>query len=337
MAESYDALLIVSFGGPERAADVVPFLENVVRGKNVSRERILAVAEHYERFGGTSPLGGQVRALLASLVHELNAHGPSLPVYWGNLHWHPLLADTLRDMADDGIRRALAFVTSAFGSHAGCRVYLDAIERARGEIGDKAPRVDKIRLFYNHPNFVEAVADRAAEAFGTLDEVDRDAARLVFTSHSLPVGMARTSDYEEQLAEACRLIAKRLGRGEWRLCYQSRSGPPSQAWLEPDLGKQIIAWHEAGEVRDEALVLVPIGFLLENMELVYDLDIEIAGLCDERGIKMARAAAAGNHPRVVEMIRLLVEERVDSSKPRLAIGDHGPSHDVCPPGCCPRG
>lgn len=334
MAHSYDALLIVSFGGPERPEDVVPFLENVVRGKNVPRERILDVAEHYSFFGGVSPANSQLRALLASLVDELSAKGPALAVYWGNRHWHPLLADTLADMTEDGVQRALAFVTSPFGSYAGCRQYLEAIDEARAEVGARAPQVDKLRLFYNHPGFVEAVADRAAEALGRLAEPERDRARLVFTAHSLPVAMARASAYEAQLAEACRLVAERLGRGAWHLCYQSRSGPPTQPWLGPELGEQIVAWQEAGEL--EVLVLVPIGFLLENMELVYDLDVEIGELCGQLGVTMVRAAAIGNHPKLVEMIRLLVEERLDPARPRLALGTHGASHDACPSECCPK-
>jgi protoporphyrin/coproporphyrin ferrochelatase len=331
---SYDALLVISFGGPEKPEDVLPFLESVARGKNVPRARLLEVAEHYEMFGGESPVNAQVRAIIASLVARLNAEGPRLPVYWGNRHWHPLLADTLQDIAEDGVRRALAFVTSPFGSYAGCRQYLDAIAEARGQIGPDAPQVDRLRLFYNHPGFIDAVADRAQEALTRLAEPDRHAAKLVFTVHSLPAAMARASAYEAQLAEACRLVAERLGRGQWDLCYQSRSGPPSEPWLEPELGRQIVAWHQARQL--EALALVPIGFLLENMELVYDLDVEIAGLCEQIGVTMVRAAAAGNHPRVVEMIRLLVEERLDPTNPRLALGTHGPSHDICPAECCPR-
>lgn len=334
MTDSYDALLVVSFGGPERPEDVVPFLENVTRGKNVPRERILEVADHYALFDGVSPSGAQLRALLTSLVGQLNAHGPDLTVYWGNRHWHPLLIDTLRDMADDGVRRALAFVTSPFGSYAGCRQYLEAIEQARSEIGPNAPEVHKLRLFYNHPLFIEAVADRAAEALARLAKPERDAARLVFTAHSLPVAMARASAYEAQLAEACRLVAERLGRGKWHLCYQSRSGPPSQPWLGPELGQQIVAWHQGGEL--QSLVLAPIGFLLENMELVYDLDVEIGALCKRLGATMVRAGAVGNHPGLVEMIRLLADERIDPTRPRLALGTHGPSHDVCPENCCPR-
>jgi ferrochelatase len=232
------------------------------------------------------------------------------------------------------VQNALAFVTSPFGSYSGCRQYLDAIEEARSEIGEQAPAVHKLRLFYNHPAFIGAVADRASDALARLSEPERATARLVFTAHSLPVAMARASDYESQLAEACRLVAEHLGRASWDLCYQSRSGPPTQPWLEPALGSQLKAWRKVGQL--ETLVLVPIGFLLENMELAYDLDVDIAELCEELGVKMVRAAAPGNHPRLVEMIEMLARERLDSSTPKLALGTHGPSHDACPPDCCPR-
>ena len=332
MVQSYDALLIVSFGGPESPDDVLPFLENVVRGKNVPHERLVQVAEHYTRFDGVSPLNGSVRSLIGSLVARLNEVGPSLPVYWANRHWYPMLAETLEDMAEDGIGRVLAWVASPFASYAGCRSYLEAIEQARLEVGSTAPSVDKLRLFYNHPGFIEATADRATEAFEQLDPTDRLRARLVFTAHSLPVAMAESCAYREQLAEACRLVAERLECETWHLCYQSRSGPPTQPWLEPALDSQITAWHAAGQT--EPMVLVPIGFVLENMELAYDLDVEIAELCERLKIDMVRAEAVGNHPQLVEMIRLLVEERLDPSMPRLALGEDGPSPDTCPADCC---
>ena len=344
----YDALLLVSFGGPEGPDDVLPFLENVVCGKNVPRWRLLEVARHYELFDGVSPINAQNRALLAALVAELNAHGPPLPVYWGNRHWHPMLADTIRQMADDGVRRALAFVTSAFGSYPGCRQYLEDIERARLEVGPKAPTIDKLRLFFNHPGFIEATADRTAAALASLPAEKRANARLLFTAHSLPVAMAERAPYVRQLQEACRLVVEGLppeflgdsfplllgeGQGEgWQLAYQSRSGPPSQPWLEPDVREQIRLLHEAG--RPGPLVLAPIGYLTENMEIIYDLDVEVRGLCDELGIEMVRAAVVGNHPRFVRMIRELVVERLEPSAPRLALGTLGPWPDECPADCC---
>lgn len=324
---AYDALLLLSFGGPEGPDDVLPFLENVVRGKNVPQERLVEVARHYEPFGGVSPINAQNRALLVALVGELNTHGPNLPVYWANRHWHPLLPDVLQQMAEDGIRNALAFVTSAFGSYPGCREYMEAIQRARQEVGPEAPQVEKLRLFYNHPGFIEAMADRVWDA---LEECK--SARLIFTAHSIPAAMAASSPYESQLREACRLVAERLGRTDWDLAYQNRSGPPSQPWLGPDIRDHLRALAAAGEVRD--LVIAPIGFLCEHMEIVYDLDIEAAELCEELGLNMVRSGVVGCHPRFVRMIRELVQERLDENAPRLALRPDGPWPDHCPDDCC---
>lgn len=335
MTDPYDAVFLVSFGGPERPDDVLPFLENVLRGANIPKPRVLQVAKRYELFGGVSPASGQCRALLAALVTELNTHGPRLPVYWGNRNWHPLLADTLRQMADDGICRALAFVTSPFGSFSGCRQYREDIQRAREAVGAGAPEVDKLRLFYNHPGFIEPMAQRVEAALEELPVERRGDARLLFTAHSLPKAMAEKSPFEEQLREACRLVADRLGRCNWQQVYQSRSGPPSEPWLVPDIGDSLRELAEAGDVRD--VVIAPIGFQYENMELAFDLDVEVAGLCDELGLNMVRAAAVGSHPRFVTMIRELIRERIDDHPTRLFLGTHGPSHDVCPADCCPRG
>lgn len=333
MTQPYDAILLVSFGGPERRQDVIPFLENVLRGRNVPRGRMLEVAEHYYLFDGRSPINAQNRALLAALLTELNQHGPPLPAYWGNRHWHPLLADTLSQMAEDGIRRALAFVTSAFASYSGCRQYLEEIERARRAVGPAAPEVDKLRLFSNHPGFIEAMADRVTAALEEVPAERREAARLIYTAHSLPLAMANKCKYREQLAEACRLVSFLAGRADWQLVYQSRSGPPSQPWLEPDVCDHLRELGSQGGVRD--VVLVPIGFLSEHMEVIYDLDVEAAEACRQSGLEMVRSAVAGTHPRLVTMIRELIMERMDPSAPRLALGEDGPSPDVCPPGCCP--
>jgi len=328
----YDALLLVSFGGPERPEDVRPFLENVLRGKRVPPERVEAVAEHYYLFGGASPINRENRALLAALIAELNAHGPHLPVYWGNRNWHPLLADALRQMADDGVRRALAFVTSAFGSYSGCRQYLEDIDRARAEVGPEAPQVDKLRLFHNHPGFIEPMAERVASALASLPADRASRARLIFTAHSIPLAMAAVCEYEKQLHEACRLVAERIGWGKWDLAYQSRSGPPHQPWLEPDIND--LLRRIADTVGNRDVVIAPIGFLCEHMEVIYDLDIETAAVCRELGLNMVRAAPVGSHPRFVRMIRELIQERIDPQAPRLALGDLGPSPDVCPANCC---
>lgn len=330
----YDALVLVSFGGPERPDDVIPFLENVLRGRQVAPERIQEVAEHYFLFGGVSPINEQNRALLAAILAELNAHGPHWPVYWGNRNWHPFLTDTLRQMAADGVRRALALVTSAFGSYSGCRQYLEDIENARHAVGRDAPQVDKLRLFFNHPGFVEPMVQRVAEALAAVPEDRRHAARLIFTAHSIPLAMADVCDYREQLQEACRLVAERAGRPEWDLAYQSRSGPPRQPWLEPDVKDHLRKLRAEAGVRH--VVLVPIGFLCEHMEVIYDLDVEAAAVCEEVGISMVRSGLAGTHPRFVRMIRELICERIDEQAPRLALGSLGPSPDVCPADCCRR-
>ena len=328
----FDSILLLSFGGPEGPDDVLPFLENVLRGKNVPRKRLEKVAEHYHLFGGVSPINSQNRALLAALIQELNDSGPNLPVYWGNRNWHPLLPDVLGQMAEDGLRRTLAFATSAFASYSGCRQYLEDIERARREVGPEAPQVDKLRLFYNHPGFIEAMADRVSEALDRVPSGRRAAAALVFTAHSIPLAMSAACAYVEQIEETCRLVSEQVQRTHWDLVYQSRSGPPSQPWLEPDIGDFLCRLKESGECRD--LVLVPIGFLSEHMEVIFDLDVEVAGLCEQLGLNLVRSAVVGCHPRFVTMIRELIQERIDPTPTRLALGNCGPSPDLCPPDCC---
>jgi ferrochelatase len=364
----YDALLLLSFGGPEGPHDVMPFLRKVTEGKNVPEERLREVARHYELFNGVSPLNSQNRALLAALVAELNARSPHWPVYWGNLFWHPLLEDTVEQMAADGVRRALAFVPSPFGSPPGCRRYVEEIERARQAVGPQAPKIHKLRLFYNHPGFIEPLAERTAAAWNNIPPERRETARLIFTAHSLPVDMAACSPYVRQLLEACRLVVSQIDkcvlgataglsssacawdtggqatRGThkilhdkpqdtgWELAYQSRSGRPDSPWLEPDVRDLIRRLRADDGLSD--VVIVPLGFPAENMEVVYDLDVALGGLCEELGVNMVRAAVVGGHPRFVSMIRELIEERLDSSAPRLAWGSDGPSPDYCSADCC---
>jgi ferrochelatase len=331
VAQSYDAVLIVSFGGPEQPADVLPFLENVVRGRNVPRQRLLSVVEHYQHFGGISPLNAQNRALVSALQTELDAHGPSLKVYWGNRNWHPMLGDTLARMARDGVRRALGFVTSAYSSYSSCRQYLEDIDRARASAGPAAPVVDKLRAFFNHPGFIGPMADRVRDALEQLLPDRRVAAKVIYTAHSIPSAMAETCRYVAQLDEASRLVSERLGITGYQLAYQSRSGPPEQPWLEPDIG-EALRQVGAGGARD--VVVVPIGFLSDHIEILWDLDIEARAICDNLGLNMVRAATVGSHPDFVGMIRELIEERT-SGGPRRALGTLGASHDVCPPDCCP--
>ncbi len=329
--QPYDSVLLLSFGGPEKHDDVIPFLENVLRGKNVPRERMLEVAEHYYRFGGKSPINDLNRELIAALQGELEQHGPKLPVYWGNRNWHPMLAQTLEQMRADGRKRALAYVTSAFSSYSGCRQYREDVARAQAEIGPGAPEVDKLRVFYNHPEFIGTVADNVQAAFDQLPAEGRSGAQLLFTAHSIPLSMADSSDYTRQLLEACRLVAERLNKTDWRLVYQSRSGPPQQPWLEPDVNAAIRELHAQG---GRGVVLSPIGFVSCHMEVLYDLDTECRALCGELGMTMVRAATPGSHPRFVAMVRELISERMGLAEPR-AIGQYGPNHNVCPANCCP--
>ncbi|MDE3200025.1 MAG: ferrochelatase [Acidobacteriota bacterium] len=329
----YDAILITSFGGPESSADVLPFLENVLRGKNVPQERMLEVAEHYYHFGGKSPINDQNRQLIAALEKELAQHGPRLPIYWGNRNWHPLLPDTLRKMQADGVRRALAFVTSAYSSYSSCRQYREDIARAQQSVGEGAPSVDKIRAFHNHPGFIEAVTDRVKDSLESIPQDRRETAHLIYTAHSIPMAMAQSCDYELQLRETCRLVTANLGRQEWRLVYQSRSGPPSQPWLEPDVLTCLREIKARGCNAD--VVISPIGFVSDHMEILFDLDTEAAELCAELGLHMVRAGTVGTHPRFIKMIRELICERMDDNYGRAALGVLGPRPDVCPADCCP--
>lgn len=331
MSNPYDAILILSFGGPEGRDDVMPFLENVLRGKNVPHERMLEVAEHYYQFGGVSPINEQNRQLIAALERELAEHGPKLPIYWGNRNWHPLLPDTLRQMKEDGIRRCLAFVTSTFSSYSSCRQYLEDIDRAQTEVGEGAPQVDKIRPFFNHPGFIEAVADRAAAAFGEIPANRRANARILYTAHSIPNAMAAGCDYEQQLQEASRLVNERLGDPPWQLVYQSRSGPPMQPWLEPDICDAIKDLSARNAATD--LVVVPIGFISDHVEVIFDLDTQARQVCEKFGINMVRAQTVGTHPRFIRMIRELILERIED-QPRPCIGRLGPRPDDCPDDCC---
>lgn len=334
MAQAYDAILIVSFGGPEGPDEVMPFLENVLRGKPVPRERMLEVAEHYQHFGGVSPINEQNRQLIAALEKELAAHGPHLPVYWGNRNWRPLLPETLAQMGRDGVQRALAFFTSAFSSYSGCRQYRENIAAAQAEVGPTAPRVDKLRVFYNHPGFIEPMIESLAASLTNIPADGRPAAKVLFTAHSIPLSMAENSRYEVQLAEACRLVAEGAGLrpDQWELVYQSRSGSPHVPWLEPDVCDRIEQLHAAGGLAD--LVLVPIGFISDHMEVLFDLDTEALELCERLGVRMQRAATVGVHPRFIRMIRELIEERLAGTADRPALGTLGASHDVCPADCC---
>lgn len=330
----YQALLVVSFGGPESRDEVMPFLENVLRGKSVPRERMLEVAEHYYQFDGISPINGQNRRLIAALEAELQEHGPDLPIYWGNRNWHPMLADTIQQMVNDGVQKALAFVTSAYSSYSGCRQYRENIADACHKVGEAAPQIDKLRVFYNHPAFVEPNAELLRDAIESISPEQRIETTTLFTAHSIPTAMSDGCRYEAQLLEASRLIAQLAGVDNWQLVYQSRSGPPAQPWLEPDVGDALRDLHAKGS---QDVVLAPIGFISDHMEVLFDLDTEAKEICDELGMQMTRVSSVGTHPKFVTMIRQLLQERLNDTSSRLCLGHHGPGHDFCPDDCCPSG
>jgi protoporphyrin/coproporphyrin ferrochelatase len=333
--DEYNALIVVSFGGPEKPDDVMPFLENVLRGKNVPRERMLEVAEHYYHFGGVSPINAQNRALVAALQREFDEHGPPWRVYWGNRNWHPLLPDELAAMQRDGVRRGLAFFTSAYSSYSGCRQYLENLDSAAQQVGASAPPVDRLRAFFNHPLFIEPLVEHVSQALDAIPSERRAQARIAFTAHSIPLAMAKSCRYEAQLKESARLISQALAdRYSWQLVYQSRSGPPTQPWLEPDIKDHLTSLHSEG-VRD--VVIAPIGFVSDHLEILFDLDTEAKALCEELGMNMVRARTVGTHPKFVAMIAELVRERLDPTAERRFLGDMGAGHDFCAADCCPSG
>ncbi len=350
----FDALLLVSFGGPEKPEDVVPFLENVTRGRGIPKERLEEVGEHYFLFGGRSPINDQCRALLAAIREDLAGAGIDLPVYWGNRNWDPYLADTLQQMAEDGITRAACFVTSAYSSWSSCRQYRenlwDAIEPLGGPAGSPV-KLQKLRHYFNHPGFVEPNVDAVLAALAELPEGVRADAHLVFVTHSIPTAMSATSgdperDWEEgsayvaQHLDVARTITARVAeetgtQHEMALTYCSRSGSPHVPWLEPDVNDHLTELHGAGA---RAAVVIPVGFVSDHMEVVYDLDTEALATAEELGLPAARAATAGTDPRFVAMVRdLLVEraalERGEEVAP-AATGEIGPMWNVCPVGCC---
>ncbi|MEE9416821.1 MAG: ferrochelatase [Acidimicrobiales bacterium] len=326
----FDAVLVVSFGGPEGPDDVIPFLENVTKGRNIPADRLAVVGEHYQHFGGVSPINQQSRDLIAALEPALQAAGHDLVVYWGNRNWDPMLVDTVQQMADDGVRRAVAFVTTAYSSNSGCRQYLDDIETARSEVGDSAPEIVKIRPFFNHPGFIEPMARNVEAALESLGE-RRPNARLVYTAHSIPIAMADGCDLVEQLNEVADLVTERLSTAtEWDLVYQSRSGPPQVPWLEPDIGDHIDALADNGV---DTVVVAPIGFISDHMEVIWDLDTEAANRAEALGIRFVRAATVGTDSQFIDAIVELLDEYVRGTTPR-ALGSLPARSMLCAQDCC---
>ena len=312
----YDALLVLSFGGPEGPQDVRPFLANVTRGRDIPPERLDAVAQHYLHFGGVSPITALNRQLIGQVQRELRNQHRELPVFFGNRNWHPLVADTLAEMQTAGVRRALVFATSAWGGYSGCRQYQDDIAGARAAVGPQAPELVRLRQFFDHPLFIDTMADAITAGFAKLPEAQRRRARLVFTAHSVPESADVASGlpeeggrrYSRQVAQASRLAAGAAGIDEFDLAWQSRSGPPSVPWLFPDIAEHLRLLHTEGV---PAVVVCPIGFVADHLEVVWDLDNEAAAAADELGITFVRTATAGADPRLAQLVVELVAEQVD--------------------------
>lgn len=326
-----DAVLLVGFGGPEGPEDVVPFLERVTAGRMIPPERLAEVGAHYQNFGGVSPINEQCRAIRRALQSELDSAGHSLHVYWGNRNWRPLLEETIAQMDADGVRHAVALVTSAYSSYSGCRQYIEEIDRARAAVGADAPRIDKIRPYFDHPGFVEPFITSTRQALGRLASTDPPP--LVFTAHSIPVAMADSCDYEAQLRATMDLVAAAASPESIRhLVWQSRSGPPSVPWLEPDINDHL---RRLGAQGFRAAVVVPIGFVSDHMEVVWDLDHEAAATADELGIRIERATTPGTapDPEFITMARELIEERLGLSSRRALSALPERPYD-CAPDCC---
>jgi ferrochelatase len=338
-----DALLWLSFGGPEKPADVRPFLENVTRGRGVPAERLDEVERHYLSFGGVSPINRLNRAAIQATRAELRRRGIDLPMFFGNRNWHPMVEDTVAEMAGAGVRRALVFPTSAYGGYSACRQYDEDIARARALVGSRAPELVKLRQFFDHPLFVSAVADGVRDAVERLPVEVRGEHRLVFTAHSVPVSADASSGpppagghrYSRQVAEAARLVAGEVGAADYDVVWQSRSGPPQVPWLEPDIVDHLDSLHAKGVA---AVVVCPVGFVSDHLEVVWDLDTDAADRAGELGIPFARAATAGGDPRFAELVVELVREHLDGIAPRklsdFPAAGRTVNGEPCAVGCC---
>ncbi|MFL2538039.1 MAG: ferrochelatase [Candidatus Rariloculaceae bacterium] len=329
---NYDAILIVSFGGPEGPDDVMPFLDNVLMGLNVPKPVKVRIAKRYQRFGGISPINRETRSFIQALEIEIQNNGPQLPIYWGNRNWHPMLPDTLNRMADDGIKNAIAYVTSTFSSYSGCRKYREDLYEATQGV-DNPPHIDKLRVGYNHPGFIKAVSDRTREALESTS-VDKEEVVLMFTAHSLPLSMAKCTDYEAQLQEACNLVGQVVGINSWQLVYQSNNASYGEPWLEPDIADALEKVKSSGRSH---VVIMPIGFVCDHMEVVLDLDIEAKEQADNLGLQLTRAATVGSHPAYISMVRELIIERMSKNPDRQYLGSRGANGDYCKPDCCLSG
>lgn len=318
MVDPFDAVLLIAFGGPQGPDDIRPFLANVLRGRRVTPERVEEVVHHYERFGGVSPMTAVTRQQAAALQARLREAGRPLPVYVGMRNWHPYLSDTLAEMSADGVRRAIGFIAAAHGSYSSCGQYKENVRDARLAVRDRGladVSVSYVPSWFAHPRFIEVNAAHVRAALATLPRAVADEAEIVFTAHSIPTPAAERSRYREQLLESSRLVAARLGRPRWALVYQSRSGRPEDPWLEPDVNDYLRAARARGV---SAVVLCPIGFVCDHIEVLYDLDYEAAGVARDVGLAFARAESANADPLFIEMMADVVlkfEERYRRGRP----------------------
>ena len=326
----FDSLLLLSFGGPENSDDVMPFLRNVTAGRGVPDERLAVVAEQYELFGGKSPINELNQQLLSALDEELVSRGHEMATFWGNRNWHPFVTDTIADLKSLGHTSTVCLVTSAFSSYSGCRQYHEDLDRARNEVPG-APNIERVRVYWDHPDFLGTAAELLAES--------RDAAGLssetpvLHSAHSLPLSMAANCDYQQQLNEAASIVNELAGmRGPYEVVFQSRSGPPSVPWLTPDIDQRI---HELAEQGTQELLVHPLGFVADHMEVLFDLDTQSAAAAKEAGVKMVRTPTVGTHPRFVSMLVDLVEEAAGLRADRPSLSKSGPRPDKCNSQCCP--
>ena len=326
----FDSLLLLSFGGPENSDDVMPFLRNVTAGRGVPDERLAVVAEQYELFGGKSPINELNQQLLSALDEELVSRGHEMATFWGNRNWHPFVTDTIADLKSLGHTSTVCLVTSAFSSYSGCRQYHEDLDRARNEVPG-APNIERVRVYWDHPDFLGTAAELLAES--------RDAAGLssetpvLHSAHSLPLSMAANCDYQQQLNEAASIVNELAGmRGPYEVVFQSRSGPPSVPWLTPDIDQRI---HELAEQGTQELLVHPLGFVADHMEVLFDLDTQSAAAANEADVKMVRTPTVGTHPRFVSMLVDLVEEAAGLRADRPSLSKSGPRPDKCNSQCCP--
>jgi len=333
----YDALLLVAFGGPERPADVEPFLERVTAGRSIPPDRLSEVADRYLSVCGRSPLNARMRALLSAVRAELAARDIDLPVFWGNRNAAPLLADAVAEMAGAGVERALAWTATPYASYSTCRQYGEDLVAACSTTGDGAPAIDMIRRHHDHPGLLEPAADRLSDALARLPEDRRDRAHLLFSAHSIPTALADTCDYVAQVREAAKLVAALVdpaGHHPHEVVWQSRTGSPRVPWLEPDVADRIEVLAADGV---DAVAISPIGFPVENFEITWDLDTDASRRAEGVGVAFARAAAVDDDPRFASMVVDLAVERLDgpAGGPRRGGGALSINPDTCPADCCP--